>query len=58
MAIRPSKTNEENVNPGESDRARMLFPVTSSLLSAKALLTEVRTDYALSQLVACQLLVI
>jgi Ser/Thr protein kinase RdoA (MazF antagonist) len=56
MATPPSKTNEENVNPGERDRARMLFPVTSSLLSAKALLTEVMTDYALSQPVACQLL--
>ncbi len=56
MATPPSEANEQNVNQSESDRAGTMFPVTSSLLSAKALLHKVMTDYSLSQPVACQLL--
>ncbi len=57
MPIQPSKADAQNTKqPVSSQMTTQIFPVTSSILSADALLQEVTRNYSLDNLLDCQLI--
>jgi len=57
MTIQPSEADTQNTKqPASSQASVKIFPVTSSILSANALVQEIAFNYSLDNLLDCQLI--